>query len=207
MHPEIETWYRGLYDENYARLNAKHSTVMMSPSDEVVEARKHAKLGIGLDIGCGRGGNTLFLAEAGFKMKAFDLSPSAIKNLREEAEKRRLEIEAVAGNFLHELLPFKFNIVVASYIFDHFEEDEAHYIVRRMQEKTQKGGVNVVTTFGHGTIEHPDAAIRHHHFKMDELLRLYRGWQIIRCEKTRKNDMNLPHKFPVLKLVAKKTAA
>jgi SAM-dependent methyltransferase len=46
----------------------------------------------GLDIGCGEGGNTRKLAEAGAKMTAIDVAPTFIRHAREEEDERPLGI-------------------------------------------------------------------------------------------------------------------
>jgi SAM-dependent methyltransferase len=62
-----------------------------------------------LDIGCGRGRHSLFLAELGFDVTAVDISPEGIEQLRKEAKKRKLEIKikTLVGDMLE--LPFENN--------------------------------------------------------------------------------------------------
>jgi SAM-dependent methyltransferase len=60
-----------------------------------------------LDIGCGRGRHSLFLAELGFDVTATDISPEGIAQLEEEAKKRNLDgkIKTLVSDMLE--LPFK----------------------------------------------------------------------------------------------------
>jgi SAM-dependent methyltransferase len=44
-----------------------------------------------LDVGCGRGRHSLYLAEMGFKVTATDLSPDGIRQLNEQARLKKLE--------------------------------------------------------------------------------------------------------------------
>jgi len=62
-----------------------------------------------LDIGCGRGRHSLFLAELGFDVTAVDISPEGIEQLRNEAKKRKLEskIKTLVCDMLE--LPFEDN--------------------------------------------------------------------------------------------------
>jgi SAM-dependent methyltransferase len=62
-----------------------------------------------LDIGCGRGRHSLFLAELGLDVTATDISPEGILQLEEEAEKRNLggKIKTLVCDMLD--LPFKDN--------------------------------------------------------------------------------------------------
>jgi SAM-dependent methyltransferase len=50
--------------------------------------------GTALDFACGLGGNALWLAERGFRVSAWDLSPIAIARVREAAQLRGLDIDA-----------------------------------------------------------------------------------------------------------------
>jgi SAM-dependent methyltransferase len=62
-----------------------------------------------LDLGCGRGRHTLFLAELGFQVTAVDLSPEGIDQLSSSARKRNLEnnITTLVCDMLE--LPFEKN--------------------------------------------------------------------------------------------------
>ena len=50
--------------------------------------------GVALDLACGLGGNALFLADKGLTVKAWDISPVAIKKLGAMATENGLELEA-----------------------------------------------------------------------------------------------------------------
>jgi SAM-dependent methyltransferase len=60
-----------------------------------------------LDIGCGRGRHTLFLAGLGFDVTATDISPEGIEQLNEKARERKLEskIKTLVCDMLE--LPFR----------------------------------------------------------------------------------------------------
>ena len=62
-----------------------------------------------LDIGCGKGRHSLFLAELGFNVTAADISPEGIAQLQKEAKKRKLDnkIKTLVCDMLE--LPFKNN--------------------------------------------------------------------------------------------------
>jgi SAM-dependent methyltransferase len=62
-----------------------------------------------LDIGCGRGRHSLFLAEMGFDVTATDISPEGIGQLQKEAKRRKLDknIRTLVCDMLE--LPFKKN--------------------------------------------------------------------------------------------------
>ena len=53
-----------------------------------------------LDLGCGIGRNTFYLANNNFNVYAFDLSESGLLQLAEEANKRNLNINIEKGDML-----------------------------------------------------------------------------------------------------------
>lgn len=75
------------------------------PDWTVVNAteRNYLKAGKVLDIGCGRGRNSLYLAKKGFKVYGIDISKSAIDSARKKDVCK--EIEFIAGDVLKS--PFK----------------------------------------------------------------------------------------------------
>jgi SAM-dependent methyltransferase len=57
-----------------------------------------------LDVGCGAGTNSLFLARSGFRVSGVDLAPGAIEAARARAARRGLSVDFQAGDALR--LPY-----------------------------------------------------------------------------------------------------
>jgi len=53
-----------------------------------------------LDVGCGAGTDTIYLASIGCKVTAIDISHEAIKIARERAEKAKVKVNFIADNFM-----------------------------------------------------------------------------------------------------------
>src|SRR3989304_4117596 len=62
------------------------------------------KKGKALDICCGAGTNTVYLAEKGFGVIGIDISPTAIEYARKKAEKAKVKIDFSVEDFTK--LPF-----------------------------------------------------------------------------------------------------
>src|SRR4030066_2239690 len=58
------------------------------------------KKGKALDIGCGTGTNTVYLAEKGFEVTGVDISPTAIEYAEKKATRAKVQITFKVQNFL-----------------------------------------------------------------------------------------------------------
>jgi 2-polyprenyl-3-methyl-5-hydroxy-6-metoxy-1,4-benzoquinol methylase len=91
------------WEEIYSRHNLAeipwHSD---KPDQELIDLieNKRIKPNFVLDIGCGAGTDSIYLASKECKVTAIDVSHEAIKIARERAEKAGVEINFIAGNFL-----------------------------------------------------------------------------------------------------------
>jgi len=189
------------YDGLYRQLEDTRSCDLLEHHPEVAEAMAHTTPGRGLDIGCGRGGNTLLLARARFNMKAVDLSESAINLLLAMAVMEDLKIEAIADNIFCELLPCDHSIIVCTYFFGHMGEERDHWLINRMKEKTKVGGVNVITTFD----LYPERPHRKmYRFTQAQFLEMYTGWKIISCSMEPFETSTETKPLNVIRLIAKK---
>ncbi len=86
--------------------------------------------GTALDLCCGLGTNTIYMAQKGFEVAATEISTHALKNARQRAKKAKVHIEFVLASFV--ALPFKdtaFDFVFDMGCFHHVEvEDRETFI-------------------------------------------------------------------------------
>ncbi|MFQ5522865.1 MAG: class I SAM-dependent methyltransferase [Acidimicrobiia bacterium] len=78
------------WDERYATGEYQPRS---TPSPFVVAATRRIPRGRALVLACGTGRNALYLAEAGFKVEAVDISEVAIARAQEEAQRRNLAVD------------------------------------------------------------------------------------------------------------------
>ncbi len=124
-----------------------------------------------LEYGCGTGPGACFLAERGFRVDAFDLAPTAIKMVRENASQRGLSIhfEVADACDLPEGVK-QFDLIVDSYclqciVFD----DERQQVFAAVQSSLKPGGYYLVSTaildeehkemIGSDTIQVPETGV------------------------------------------------
>jgi SAM-dependent methyltransferase len=68
-----------------------------------------------LDLGCGIGRHALYFAQAGFKVTAVDSSAQALAVLRDQADRKRLDIDIRQDDYLQDLFPANSFDLVLSY--------------------------------------------------------------------------------------------
>lgn len=75
--------------------------------------------GTALDLACGQGGSALWLAERGFRVSAWDLSPTAIARLREAARLRGLDVDARVRDLIAlPPSPESFDLILVAHFLD-----------------------------------------------------------------------------------------
>lgn len=84
----MSTEDRDKWDQRYAEDSYRKS----NPVDLLSDWLPRIRVGKALDVACGAGRNALFLAEAGFRVDAIDISRAGLKLAAREAEVRGLDI-------------------------------------------------------------------------------------------------------------------
>ncbi len=163
---------------------------------------KHAAL----DLGCGRGRHSLFLAGMGFEVTAVDLSPEGISQLREQARREKLEknITALVCDMLE--LPFspgQFDCVIAFHAIYHTDYRGLKTVVSGITEFLEDSG-RLFTTFNsksspsftNPAFEHVDdytiiksqgleKGIPHAYLDYDDILKLLADFRILKIQHIR----------------------
>jgi len=94
-------WVRGGADASREKWNATYREgreFNPEPNKFLVEMVKGRKPGLALDVGMGQGRNALYLASQGWRVTGIDISDEGIRQAREEADARKLSIEAVRAD-------------------------------------------------------------------------------------------------------------
>jgi tellurite methyltransferase len=104
--------------EKWNRRYAGEPTDIPTPDPFLVQHSDLLRSGRALDIACGRGGNAIFLAEAGYAVDAIDISDIALSKLQVYADQRRLNIRCVVADLDYFTLPKEcYDLVVVFYFF------------------------------------------------------------------------------------------
>ncbi|MEV6560179.1 class I SAM-dependent methyltransferase [Nocardia sp. NPDC051756] len=101
-----------------------------------------------LDVGCGSGENTLYVASLGFSVLGVDVAETALAIAREHAVERGIEVEfAVADAFRLERLARKFGTLLDCGMFHTCDKDERPGYVASLASATEQGGTLYVLCF------------------------------------------------------------
>lgn len=134
-----------------------------------------------LDLGSGRGRNSVYLATRGHRLVAVDHSEAAIATLREICHAESLEVSAhlydINDANLGELLPdLEVDHVISTVVFQFLDPVRVARVIEDLQSVTKPGGVHLIVAPLDTScpIEFPFL------FKEGELLTYYRSWDIVR---------------------------
>ncbi len=149
--------------------------------------------GTALDLGCGEGGDTLWLATRGWQATGVDISPTAVSRGRKQAVE--LGLDPVSYTFIAEDLATwspetTYDLVVSSFLHSFEVEIPRADILRRATGFVAPGGYFLLVTHA----EAPSwADAGHHHHNLPSpaedlsMLNLGEQWEVLRCE-TRKRE-------------------
>jgi tellurite methyltransferase len=174
------------------RFNEKYKTTPGLFGDEpmpvVKKALKYANQGKVLELGVGNGRNTLFLLQKFFEVTGVDISEEGIKVLRERSKKNS-QLNLIVGNVLEFKTEEKFDLVLAIGLLHFLKIEEIHFLVKKMQNWTVKGGVNVIATRMVQNLRNDLP----HIFSHNELKKIYQidGWKIEEYDEISKGDRKI----------------
>lgn len=147
-----------------------------------------------LDLGCGSGWLSIYLARAGFFVTGIDVATHAIQLGRDWADKEQLDLHFDCADIT--ALPYppaSFDAVVANSIFEHLTYDLARLTLARLKTILVPGGLffgcfdkvgggpGEYYTLRDGTHVYTDKGRRGmllHYFPDEKLRELFSGWQI-----------------------------
>lgn len=127
-----ESW-NNLYSEREQVWSGKPNMTLVT----LIERRPPTTV---LDLGCGEGGDVIWLAQRGWTATGIDISDVAIERARQAAEKLGVEAEFVAADLAEWRTGKKFNLIVSSFMQSHFDDLDRIGIFRAALELLNVGG-------------------------------------------------------------------
>lgn len=147
---------------------------------EVLNAVNYIKSGKVLDLGCGRGRNSLYLNLLGFDVTSVDHNPASIALINEIIEKEQLKnIRTDVYDINQAMIEGEYDFIVSTVVMMFLNRERIPAIIENMQKNTKVGGYNLVVC-AMDTEKYPCKMPFSFSFKEGELKNYYQGWELIK---------------------------
>lgn len=188
-------------DENYFTeiygLTATHS--------EVLNAVRYVQPGKTLDLGCGNGRNSLYLAARGFDVTAWDKNPMSIANLQRIIEAESLaNLKADIADLNAMTFDGDYDFILSTVVLMFLAPATIPRLIENMQRCTKPGGYNLIVA-AMNTEDYPCNVGFPFAFSEGELKNYYAGWELIKynenpgeLHKTDENGNRIKLRFATL---------
>ncbi len=141
---------RGEDFQQWNEVFKKEGRFFLKPQEDIprtVELFKRHGIRKVLDLGCGSGRHTVYLAKRGFKVYGLDISPEGIRLakqwLRKEEQNARLKRGSV-----YEKLPYRtnfFDAIISTQVLHHARIEDIRKTIKEMERVLKPGGFIFVT--------------------------------------------------------------
>ncbi|WP_312947029.1 tellurite resistance methyltransferase TehB [Superficieibacter sp.] len=163
-------------DENY--FTEKYG--LTRTHSDVIDAARHMQPGKTLDLGCGNGRNSLWLAANGYEVTAWDRNPASINNLETIRAAEGLENLHPALADLNTLtFDGEYDFILSTVVMMFLEAKTIPGLIANMQRCTKSGGHNLIVA-AMDTGDYPCTVGFPFTFKEGELRDYYAGWDVIK---------------------------
>ncbi|MDP8051833.1 SAM-dependent methyltransferase TehB [Pasteurella atlantica] len=146
---------------------------------EVLNATNIVPKGKVLDLGCGRGRNSLYLNLLGFDVTAVDHNPESIAFLNRIIEQENLSIDAHTYDIHNASLKEQYDFIVSTVVMMFLQADRIPDIIKNMQQQTKVGGYNLIVC-AMDTKAYPCTQPFPFAFKENELKNYYQDWELVK---------------------------
>lgn len=150
------------------------------PHTDVVALIEEYQLSPGrlLDLGCGQGRNSLYLAEAGFDVTAYDLNPRMLQMIRDIIEQEAIKNIKVEARDLNTVeIEGEYDLMISTVVMMFLQKEAIPNLIAQMQQHTAPGGYNLIVS-AMSTEAYPFDGFPFT-FKEGELRNYYKGWELL----------------------------
>jgi len=189
----MPTWNELFTQEEFRWKNPHEQVVALVPLLRERGARRV------LDLGCGAGRHTVYLAREGFEVCAMDIAENGLAHTREWLAREKLAAELKQGDIAQIPYPDEsFDAVISIYVIYHKTFAGMHQVVTEIHRVLKRGGVALVSLqskrgwrYGQGKAIEPDtfvpdvggdAGMPHHYSNLAEIEKLFGRFAIRKVE-------------------------
>lgn len=164
--------------------NEKHSERLIqkketAPNPRLESLSDYLSMGTALDLACGLGGNSMFLAQRGYQVQAIDISDVAIDYVREQAAREQLSIDAEVGDLTDMQLTNLYDLIVITYFLDR----KLFPIVKNL---IKKQGYFFMETYYQSPQNETQKISNQFKLQSNELIAEFKDWNILYFEENEK---------------------
>ena len=167
------------YDLKYSK---KEFYWGIKPHELIIKTAKqlslHTKI---LDLGCGEGKDSFYLAKKKFDVTSTDISKAGIEKLENFAKDKNLKIKTKVSNAKNFLKKCdNFDAIVCLNVLQFIDKENIVSIIENMKAKTNQNGINIIASFVAESKRQKSAALEKgkYLFAKGELKELYKDWKI-----------------------------
>ena len=161
-HPESEK----TFDETYT----EKEEMFGHPYRELQNYFKQYPIkGTVLDLGCGQGRDSLFLASLGYQVTAVDLSKVGVNQMMKQAEKQNLSLKGITADIFKAKIEGNFDIILFDMLLHGFDDKQQTALLEKYSKLLNNKGIICIV--------YPDDVDKNQF--MDKLNVLQGNWQFI----------------------------
>lgn len=165
-----------VFDENY--FTEKYG--LTRTHSEVIYSAGMINPGKTLDLGCGNGRNSLYLAANGFDVTAWDKNPAGIDNIeRIKAAEGIVNLTAEIKDLNSLRFEGEYDFILSTVVMMFLEAQTIPGLIANMQRCTKPGGYNLIVA-AMDTPDYPCNVGFPFAFKSGELSHYYEGWELVK---------------------------
>ena len=147
---------------------------------EVLHAATIVPPGRALDLGCGNGRNSLYLAANGYDVTAWDKNPMSIDNIeRIKAEEGIANLHTAIKDLNSLSFDSEYDLILSTVVMMFLEPDTIPGLIANMQRCTTPGGYNLIVA-AMDTADYPCTVGFPFAFRSGELSNYYEGWELLK---------------------------
>lgn len=143
--PQLDAGPESFWEELHRNLTASTKP----PNQRLVEIVESLSPGVALDLGCGPGSDTIWLARRGWRVTAVDISATAVARVEAQAGELGLgdRVTGEQHDLAHSFPTGTFDLVNAQYLHTPFALDRSR-VLRTAAQALRPGGLLLVVDHG-----------------------------------------------------------
>lgn len=195
------------WEQTYKDKNV--STFAKGPTGDVVEVYSaFINNSTILDVGCGEGRNSIFLAQKGHNVDAFDISEAGIEKAIKNAYTNDLHVNFLVKDLAEFIFEKEYDVILSHGVLHLPEKKARNEFIIKAKRHTKPGGYNIIGIFTNRLPATPDnAPFTNSLFDVGELPGMYGNWEILSHDEgtfTDEHPGNIHHEHAYERIVARK---